>query len=156
VEQERRDFVNEDKSKPNPAWADAEYMLIGWDQAQGFFIDRKPPMDNPVKPADSLLSCTPPPAVSEKSLADAQRLHDHLRDVAIVADKSFRNQLDGILQDLKTCPKTRERAVAITKIQEAIMWLGLDLKELNGGKSCYANGYLPNTIVDPPADGLKL
>jgi len=55
--------------------------------------------------------------------------------------KQFRKMLDEILQGLKaesdpTAPhawarSSRERSIAITKIQEAIMWLGMDLKAIN-------------------------
>jgi hypothetical protein len=38
--------------------------------------------------------------------------------------------LDDNLQDLKGLPKSRERSIAITKLQETIMWLGMDLKRL--------------------------
>ena len=60
---------------------------------------------------------------------------------AVSQTKSFRQQLDGILQSLKndsspTAPhawarSSRERSIAVTKLQEAIMWLGMDLKAIN-------------------------
>ena len=70
--------------------------------------------------------------------------------------KVFRVAFDEVLQELKGAPKSRERALAITKVQEAIMWLGMDLKE-RGTPNPYPNSYKPeNTIVDPTADSLKL
>jgi hypothetical protein len=79
--------------------------------------------------------------------------------------KTYRNQLDGILQDLKgnaMCDgathhrSSRERSIAITKIQEAIMWLGMDLKDL-GTPNPYPESYNPeNATVEPTADGLSL
>jgi hypothetical protein len=39
--------------------------------------------------------------------------------------------LDVQLQKLKSQPTSRERSLAITKLQEAIMWIGMDLKRLN-------------------------
>lgn len=71
--------------------------------------------------------------------------------------KDLRVALDVQLQRLKEAPrKSRERSLAITKLQEAIMWLGMDLKDL-GQASPYPNSYKPeNTIIDPTADGLKL
>lgn len=81
---------------------------------------------------------------------------DQLVDKEIVANKRLRVGLDAQLQDLKRCPPSRERALAITKLQEAIMWLGMDLKRV-GAPNPYPNSYKPeNTTVEPTADGMKL
>lgn len=75
----------------------------------------------------------------------------------IASDKALRKDLDDSLQELKALPATRERALAITKVQEAIMWLGMDLKRLNDGVSSYPGSYDPNDpVVHPVADNLKL
>jgi len=76
---------------------------------------------------------------------------------AIVETKQFRVDLDAVLQRLKDSPrKSRERSLVVTKLQEAIMWLGMDLKDL-AAPNPYPNSYNPtNTIVEPTADGLKL
>ncbi len=77
-------------------------------------------------------------------------------DKEVVANKSLRKGLDAVLQNLKKCPKSRERSLATTKLQEAIMWLGMDLKRLNEPNP-YPNSYNPeNTIVEKTADDLKL
>ena len=75
----------------------------------------------------------------------------------IVETKEFRVALDNVLQKIKSAPrKSRERSLVVTKLQEAIMWLGMDLKDL-GAANPYPNSYKPeNGIVDPTADGLKL
>ena len=75
----------------------------------------------------------------------------------IVETKELRVTLDSVLQRVKGSErKSRERSLVVTKLQEAIMWLGMDLKEL-GTTSPYPNSYKPeNTVVDPTADGLKL
>ena len=75
----------------------------------------------------------------------------------IVETKQFRVSLDAILQQLKASERTsQERSIAITKVQEAIMWLGMDLKALNEPNP-YPNSYNPsNTIIEPTADGLQL
>ena len=77
--------------------------------------------------------------------------------------KQFRKDLDAILQQIKTASRqSRERSLSITKIQEAIMWLGMDLKtwnEENGGilAKPYPESYNPESPkIEPPADGLKL
>lgn len=85
--------------------------------------------------------------------------------------KQFRVDLDATLQKLKLASnegrpsqgfpeiETRisgERSIAITKIQEAIMWLGMDLKALNEPNP-YPNSYKPeNQVIEQTADGLKL
>lgn len=76
---------------------------------------------------------------------------------SIVETKQFRVDLDAVLQRVKDSPrKSRERSLVVTKLQEAIMWLGMDLKDLNV-PSPYVNSYNPaNTIVEPTSDGLKL
>jgi len=78
----------------------------------------------------------------------------HQKDVK--ADKLLRVGLDAQLQNLKGCHGSRERSLAITKVQEAIMWLGMDLKRLNEPNP-YPNSYNPaNSIIEPTADGLKM
>jgi hypothetical protein len=74
----------------------------------------------------------------------------------VKANKKLRVGLDAQLQELKALPKSRERSLAITKLQEAIMWLGMDLKRLNEPNP-YPNSYDPsNTKIAPTADGLKM
>lgn len=100
-----------------------------------------------------------------------------------VADtKQYRKDLDGILQRIKrdatvdlSCTDStgqpakplgfrasRERSIAMTKIQEAIMWLGMDLKAMkeegvSGCENPYPQSYNPESpVIEPTADGLKL
>ena len=81
---------------------------------------------------------------------------EQLQVMGVIADKTLRVNLDDQLQNLKRCPPSRERSIAITKLQEAIMWIGMDLKRLNE-KNPYPNSYDPsNTIIEPTADNLKL
>lgn len=81
---------------------------------------------------------------------------DHTK--AIVATKQLRKELDDVLQNLhreRLLRTSRERSMALTKIQEAIMWLGMDLKDM-GTPNPYPNSYDPtSTVVEPTADGLK-
>lgn len=66
--------------------------------------------------------------------------------------------LDEVLQQIKDdgCVSP-EKSLAVTKVQEAIMWLGMNLKALNDGVSCYKHGYNPDSaVVEPVADGLKM
>ena len=78
-------------------------------------------------------------------------------EVQIVKTKELRGKLDNILQEIKELEFTRETALSITKVQEAIMWLGMNLKRLGNpdpypGTKDAATG----TLVYPTADGLKL
>ena len=77
-------------------------------------------------------------------------------ELEVVADKTLRRDLDAQLQTLKSLSPSRERSLARTKLEEAIMWLGMDLKRL-AEPDPYPNSRNPsNTIVDKTADGLKL
>lgn len=97
-------------------------------------------------------------------------------EAQIVITKELRRDIDGIIQRLKLATgernnppiptenqrRSRERSLAITKLQEAVMWLGMDLKaiaEENPGSlsNPYPNSKDPsNTVIEPTADGLKL
>lgn len=80
----------------------------------------------------------------------------NINDEQIRADKQLRVLLDGNLQILKVMAPSRERSLAITKVQEAIMWLGMDLKRL-GTPTPYPQSYNPESpVVEPTADNLKL
>ncbi len=78
-------------------------------------------------------------------------------EASIKETKQFRVDLDTVLQRIKASErKGRERSLCVTKIQEAIMWLGMDLKDLNAPNP-YPESYNPeNAIVEKTADGLKL
>lgn len=75
----------------------------------------------------------------------------------IVANKALRKVIDSIIQEVKDLPASRERSLAITKLQEAVMWLGMDLKRL-GTPNPYPSSKDPSTgsRIEPTADGLKL
>jgi hypothetical protein len=94
----------------------------------------------------------------------------------VAQTKTHRQSLDSCLQALKgscglknTPPipvesqrSSHERSIAITKIQEAIMWLGMDLKAMHeegvdGTSNPYPESYNPASAkIEPTADGLKL
>lgn len=83
-------------------------------------------------------------------------MSDDVNKSEIIAVKQLRVLLDGNLQTVKALPPSRERSLTVTKVQEAIMWLGMDLKRL-GSANPYPNSYKPeNATVDPTADNLKL
>lgn len=82
--------------------------------------------------------------------------HGYDYDIHVKQIKSLRQGLDAQLQIMKTAPSSREMSLAITKLQEGIMWLGMELKRL-GEANPYPESYNPeNTKIEPTADNLKL
>lgn len=75
----------------------------------------------------------------------------------VVENKRLRQELDAKIQEVKDLPVSRERSLTITKLQEAVMWLGMDLKRL-GTDNPYPSSKDPSTgtVIEPTADGLKL
>lgn len=77
-------------------------------------------------------------------------------ETQIKTAKQHRKDLDDVLQRIKASGPSREVSLAITKVQEAVMWLGMELKRL-GNPTPYPTGYDSSTAqVEPTADGLKL
>lgn len=91
--------------------------------------------------------------------------------------KQARQDLDAALQSLRCdtdkgyrgfrppdhpVRSSRERSLAITKLQEAIMWLGMDLKAINdeepgSAPNPYPASYDPaSPKIEPTSEGLKL
>lgn len=85
-----------------------------------------------------------------------EQSYEQFLEKEIVANKQLRKELDEKIQTLTSLPKSRERALAITKLEEAVMWLGMDLKRL-GTPNPYPSSKDPNTgsKIEPTADGLK-
>ena len=75
----------------------------------------------------------------------------------VIENKRLRKEIDEKIQQVKNLPPSRERSLAITKLQEAVMWLGMDLKRL-GEKNPYPSSKDPETgtQIEQTADGLKL
>ena len=74
----------------------------------------------------------------------------------VANDKQWRKDLDATLQQVKRGAPSRERSLTITKLQEAIMWLGMDLKRLNEPNP-YPQSYNPESpVIEKTADGLTL
>lgn len=76
--------------------------------------------------------------------------------VEVKNTKQLRKDIDEIIQRVKSLDKSRETSLAITKLQEAVMWLGMNLKRL-GELDPYPESKNPNSQrIEPTADGLKL
>jgi len=79
----------------------------------------------------------------------------------IVEVKELRRDIDVQIQKVKQLKASRELSLVITKLQEGVMWSGMELKrvcEVTGvGANPYPNSKDPsNTKIDSTADGLKL
>ena len=70
--------------------------------------------------------------------------------------KQLRKDIDDVIQRVKALDNCREVSICITKLQEAIMWLGMDLKRI-GDINPYPSSKDPSTgnKIDPTADNLK-
>lgn len=79
---------------------------------------------------------------------------DILKEVPAI--KQCRKDIDEIIQKVRGLEPCRETSLVITKLQEAVMWLGMDLKRLNQDDP-YPHSKDPNSmIIEPTADGLKM
>lgn len=79
------------------------------------------------------------------------------RECEVIENKCLRRDIDAIIQRVKGLPASRERSLSITKLEEAVMWLGMDLKRLNEANP-YPSSKNPSTgnKIEPTADGLIL
>lgn len=81
----------------------------------------------------------------------------------IPAIKQLRKDTDDIIQRVRKLESCRETSLVITKLQEAVMWLGMDLKRINDTNPCpesknpYPESKNPESMrIEPTADGLKM
>ena len=74
----------------------------------------------------------------------------------IPAIKQLRKDIDETIQRVRELDPCRETSLVITKLQEAVMWLGMDLKRLNEPDP-YPESKDPTSMrIEPTADGLKM
>ena len=76
--------------------------------------------------------------------------------VEVPAIKQLRKDIDDVIQRVRELDSCRETSIAVTKLQEAVMWLGMDLKRLNEIDP-YPSSKDPSTgtKIEPTADNLK-
>lgn len=75
--------------------------------------------------------------------------------VEVKNTKQLHKDIDEIIQRVKTLDSCREVSIVITKLQEATMWLGMNLKRL-GKANPYPESKNPDSqTIEPTADGLK-
>lgn len=84
---------------------------------------------------------------------------------AIRQTKQLRKDLDEQIQNLRKAQlerNSRERSLTLTKLQEAVMWLGMDLKAIDEANPGTAPNPYPESKnpdsprVEPTSEGLKL
>lgn len=74
----------------------------------------------------------------------------------VPAIKQLRKDIDDVIQRVKNLDSCRETSLVITKLQEAVMWLGMDLKRLNQPDP-YPESKNPKSMrIEPTADNLKM
>lgn len=70
--------------------------------------------------------------------------------------KQLRKDIDEVLQRVKALYQSREISLTITKLQEATMWLDMNLERLRE-QDPYPESRNPDSQrIEPTADGLKL
>lgn len=86
-----------------------------------------------------------------------EQLFESQYEEEVVSNKQLRKDIDDIIQRVKALPASRERSLAITKLQEGVMWLGMDLKRL-GEVNPYPSSKDPSTglKIESTADDLQL
>ncbi len=98
----------------------------------------------------------------EQTLEEYKAKQQKLVEADIVAVKELRRDIDAHIQRVKSMKASRERALVITKLQEGVMWLGMDLKRINEEfpgiqANPYPNSKDPSNLkIEPTADGIKL
>ena len=70
--------------------------------------------------------------------------------------KQLRKDIDDVIQRVKALDGCREVSICITKLQEAVMWLGMDLKRI-GETNPYPSSKdaSTGTKIESTADNLK-
>ena len=92
---------------------------------------------------------------NHSTMSQEEQCRPYPYELEVTENKRLRKELDEKIQEVKSLPGSRERSLCITKLQEAVMWLGMDLKRL-GEANPYPNSKNPeNTKIEPTADGLK-
>lgn len=118
-------------------------------------VEAEKPAEEARQEAEPIVEVQPEQAPKEAAvLQDAAQ--DNGWEADVISDKQLRKDTDEIIQRVKALAPSRERSLAITKLQEAVMWLGMDLKRL-GTDNPYPNSKDPsNTKIEPTADGMKM
>lgn len=77
------------------------------------------------------------------------------KEKEILETKRLRKKLDDVLQEIKKLNQTEGISLSIIKIKEAVMWLGIHLKELDTEDPYPTSKDDTNLTIHPTADNLK-
>lgn len=94
------------------------------------------------------------PVPPSPPVAEPQAMND------IVRTKTLRGKIDDCIQEARKLSPCAEVSTSVRKLQEGVMWLGMNLKRIGDasgfGKSPYPNSKDPtNEIIDKTADNLR-
>lgn len=73
----------------------------------------------------------------------------------VIMSKQVRVDTDEILRKMHSMQPCREMSLAITKLQEGVMWVGMNLKRLNQPNPYPNSRNTNNEKIEPTSDGLK-
>lgn len=83
-----------------------------------------------------------------------EKLFESHSNNEIIMSKQIRVDVDDVIRRVKNMPVSAESHMSLIKLQEAVMWMGMNLKRL-GNPNPYPNSRnTNNTKVDKTADGL--
>ena len=84
------------------------------------------------------------------------KIFDAQTNNQVIISKQIRMDVDDILRRVHNMQSCREVSIVITKLQEAIMWMGMNLKRLNEPDP-YPESKNPESMrIEPTADGLRM
>lgn len=84
-----------------------------------------------------------------------EKLLYEAKEKEILETKRLRKKLDEALQEVKKLNKTEGISLSIIKVKEAIMWLGIHLKELDTEDPYPTSKNDTDLTIHPVADNLK-
>lgn len=79
--------------------------------------------------------------------------------------KGLRRDIDALIQRVKALPGSAEKTLSYRRLQEGVMWLGMELKRIAetpegaavSAPTPYPDSKNPDSpVIHPTADGLKL
>ena len=86
---------------------------------------------------------------------DMAKIFEAWTNNQVIMSKQIRVDIDDILRRLHNMEGCREVSLAITKLQEGIMWMGMNLKRLKEANPYPESRNTNNDTIAPTADGLK-
>ncbi len=86
---------------------------------------------------------------------DMAKIFEAWTNNQVIMSKQVRVDIDDILRRLHNMECCREVSLAITKLQEGVMWMGMNLKRLREANPYPESRNVNNEDIAPTADGLK-